>query len=460
MLFVSILKPEIPLHLEGSVQGVEFRIDLFPQLSIDSIQTLLKNSPLPVLLTLRKKSHGGSWQGTEEQREAAIHQLLALEPPFFDLEYDMRPLFLKTAIQKYPKTRLILSSHHFGKEIPDLEKIFHAMQQYPVFGYKIAALSESTHHSLHMLALSQKHPKLSLICMGEKGSFARILGPVVRNGINYAALNDIEKTAPGQLSIAELTNIYRYSSLNPQTDLYGLIGDPVHLSQGHIYHNSFFQQLGLNALYVKMSVAPNELASFLPLAKKFPFKGLSVTMPLKEKIVSFLDQMDDRTAQIGAVNTLLIKNNLILGTNTDGIGALNALEKRGPVRNKNIVLLGAGGAARAIAFEAKQRGAHLTILNRTVERAKQLALSVDGAWGSLTEVPKEYDVLVQCTPDSLPIAASEILPQAIVMDTLYVPRETPLLQAAARLGCPLIFGEEMFQNQAEAQRTFWLGNIS
>lgn len=458
MLFLSITKPELLQALPNQIDGIEIRLDLFPSWDLDLIKTILVQSTHPVMITLRSPSHGGSFSGSEEEREAKLLALLELNPPFIDLEYDMRKDFLEKVLKSYPQTAFILSYHNFENTPEDLEKLLKTMASYPAYQYKIAAQALSTNDALRMLLFGRKHTQVSVICMGEKGEFARVLGSAAGNTINYASLEKKEETAPGQLSVADLVNIYHFPSLNKETTLYGLIGDPILNSQGHLYHNAVFIKNHLNAVYVKMSVKTEELSTFFPLAKKIGFRGLSVTMPLKEAILPFLDNRDEKVQGIGAANTLLFEKEKLLGTNTDGIGALDAIEKREFVRNKIVILIGAGGAAKAIAFEALARGATVWILNRTVSKAKELATILHCHGGSLTDFPSYYDILINCSPDPMPIILSKIRSNALVMDIVYIPRETLFLQEAARLGCRVVYGEEMFLNQAAAQTTFWFGN--
>lgn len=442
MLFACISRPELLKNLEG-VDGVELRLDLFPILDLKQIKQILDQ--YSCILTLRRASQ------SEGEREKKIIELLQLNPPFFDLEWDMRETFLIDVIAKYSKTKFILSYHNFEQTPDDLDGIYRAMVRFPTFGYKIAAMSLSTNDALRMLLLSKKHPNLSTICMGEKGEFARVLGPVFGNQIDYGAVNNQEKVAPGQLCLHDLLTIYRYRSLEKKTALYGLIGDPVDKSQGHIYHNDLFRDKKTNALYVKMGLCPEEISTFFPLAREIGFRGLSVTMPLKEAIVSHIDKPDRNVLGCKASNTLLLKEGCVFGTNTDGVGALDAIEKRGSVDGKKVVIIGAGGASRAIAFEAKKRGAEVWIVNRTKEKGRILAEDLECKFG----FPSFYDILACCTPSNLEIDQKWILEGALVMDITYAPKETPFLLAAKAKGCEIIYGEEMFINQAKLQTKFW-----
>lgn len=457
MLFLSIARPGTTQHLQNKGFAIELRLDLFHRIDIEYVKSFLQDSVCPIMLTVRKISQGGKFQGTESEREALIKRLLALEPPFFDLEYDMSPSFLHEVIKKHPKTKFILSYHNFQETPTDLDGIYRSMQEYAAFSYKIAVMTHSTNDALKRLLFVKEHPKTSAICMGEKGEFARVLGPVAGNLIDYASADSEEQTGPGQLTVSELVDVYHYPSLNRHTSIYGLIGDPVEKSPGHLYHNGVFQKLGLNAVYVKMVVKPEELSEFVPLAIAIGIRGLSVTIPLKEKILPFLDEIEPAAKQIGAVNTLLFKNGQIIGTNTDGLGALDAIEKKTPVRGKKVVLLGAGGAARGIAFEAKVRGADVLILNRTVQRAKELAADLGCEAGGLDEVPNDYDILINCSPDPMPIDPKKISPNTLAMDIVYFPHETDFLKEASLKKCQIIYGEEMFLNQAARQTAFWMG---
>ncbi len=459
MLFVSLSHPDdlqvLKFLPQGHVQGVELRLDRFPEKRIEQVQSYLLSSPCPVMLTLRNRLHGGMFSGSEQERESLIEEFLCLEPEFFDLEYDMDPSFLKKVLGKYQKTKIILSYHNFEETPQDLLEIYEKMAIFPAYGFKLATFAKSTNDALRMLVFSKAHSNVSSICMGEKGQFARVLGPVCGNLIDYACLSKEKETAPGQMSVQDLIQIYRYAKLGPRTKLYGLIGDPVSKSRGHLYHNEAFARRHLDCVYVKMQVSSDELSEFFPLAKKMGFMGLSVTMPLKEEVLPFVREIDASALSIGAINTLIFHQDRLVGANTDGIGALDAIEKKRPIFGKTVVILGAGGAARAIAFEAQKRGAHVCICNRTLQKAQELAQEVGCAFASFSNMPVNYDVLINCTPTLPDIDPKKIVSSALVMDVVYVPKETPFLLMAAKLGCEILYGEEMFFNQAAAQLAKW-----
>ena len=461
MLFVSLqtlqfnVIPETLKKWEFGVDGIELRLDLLPRIDKQEISDFCLRSTLPVLFTLRKQSQGGAFAGTETQRLAILEDLLFLQPAFVDFEYDTDPLFIQRIAQKFPHLRIVISYHDFTHTPLDLSAILSQMQSPFAYSYKIATLAHSTCDALRMLlwVREQKNIRLSGICMGNDGQITRILGPVFGNFIDYAPLE--EETAPGQLTFSELQSIYHYFSLTSSTGVYGLIGDPVENSLSHWTHNALIRERGWNAVYIKMRVTKEELTPFLSLARACGFSGLSVTMPLKEEILSLLEKIDTDASEIQAVNTLFLAKSL-QGYNTDGIGGLDALETKEPVQGKKILVLGAGGAARAIAFEALRRRASVLILNRTFKRAADLARSLGCQAGRWDEFFKQkYDIVINATPHPMPIVADHLIPGTLAMDIKSYPKWTSFLRAAQEKGCSIVFGYEMFVHQAARQFSLW-----
>ncbi len=368
---------------------------------------------------------------------------LGLTPTFLDVSWgDPVP----------ENTRCILSYHNFDSTPENLEEILSEMQKTPAAYYKIATMAHSTLDSLRMLALAKAHPNLIGVCMGKKGEITRILGPLVGVPITYASLKPEWQSAPGQLTARALIDTYRFPTLSPTTALYGLIGDPVDLSISHKTHNALFGHLNCDAVYVKMEIKKEELPLFFPLAKTLGFRGLSVTMPLKEQLLPYLDQYDP----LAAINTVHFSEGQTIGANTDGKGALDALEERGLVKGKTLVILGAGGSSKAIAYEAKKRGARVLILNRTEERAFRMAeeLQVEGGPLSLLE-HRQADIVINATPAGMPIDPAWLRGKELVMDIKTIPKETDFLLAAHSKGCQCVYGYEMFVNQAAYQFDMW-----
>jgi 3-dehydroquinate dehydratase/shikimate dehydrogenase len=465
MLFLTVgsLEEAASFAAHDQIDGIELRLDRFPSLDLRGLRQTL---PLPLLFTFRKKKHGGSFSRSESERLALIEQLFQFQPDYFDLEDDTPSSFLGKMASNYPKAKLILSHHDFEKT-PDLESLFAKMHSPHVYAYKIATFANSTADALRMCKFvkektAQGH-KLSGICMGSNGLATRILGPASGNFIDYTSRNDPQKL--GQVPLDDLQKIYRYKSINPSTQLFALIGDPVSKSPSHLTHNRIFSQHGINAVYLKLPVKTEELPSFFREARLLNFRGMSVTMPHKETSIAFVDQLSPEAQAIGSINTLLFQNGRLIGFNTDGVGALDAMEKKRSVKGKRCVILGAGGTARAIVFEARKRGAQVLILNRTLERAKKAGADLGCEFGSLDEmkVVKErgYDILINATSHSMHsqdslINPEWIIPNTLVMDVAYSPKMTPLLKAAKEKECEVIFGDELFVHQAAHQFALWL----
>lgn len=333
--------------------------------------------------------------------------------------------------------RRIASFHDYEKTPDDLESLFERMRAQSAALYKIATYARTGLDALRMLAFVKKmracgHPLIGL-CMGEEGEATRVLSPIVGNVWNYASVR--QPVASGQLSLQQLHKDFHYDRLTPKTQLYALIGNPVRHSKSVSYHNRLFQQEGTDAVFVKLLLEEEELGPALFLMKQLGFSGACVTTPFKRKILPYLDQIDPEAAEIGAINTLLFTAEGIKGFNTDGKGALDALQDS--VQEKRIAVLGAGGAARAIAFEANNRGAQVTLYTR--ERLKMGPLD-------------PYDIIINATPDPCPINPETLLPGKTLLEITTRFTDTPLIQAAQIKNYKIHLGVEMFQKQAEYQR--------
>lgn len=470
MLCIVIKGPSIEeahqqiLKAHDYADFVELRLDYFTSLDLNAILTLRSHFSIPMIFTLRNQIQGGNYAQSEEMRLADIRKLLTLKPEYFDLENNVPPSFIEEVSSNYPEIKLIYSYHNFEETPPDLDDLYHEMQKTPVFFYKIAVKAQNSLDALRLICWTKNcnDHKLIAISMGQYGQISRILSPLMGCPFTYASLDEDPKSAPGQLSAKTLIEKYHHRFLNPNTAIYGLIGDPVSLSISDITHNHLISFCGLDAVYIKIQVTPSELSDFFQFARQLPIHGLSVTMPLKEHVIPLLDEIDAQALKIGAVNTLIFEKDKILGFNTDGVGALNAIENNCLVRDKHIVIVGAGGAAKAIAYEAHRRGGRVTILNRDDGKAHNIAQNLDCIGMGLDNMAAcaeaGYDILINCTPVPLPIKAEYILSNAIVMDIVTKPMQTIFLTMAKEKGCGVIYGYRMFIEQALGQFTLWFND--
>jgi shikimate dehydrogenase len=261
--------------------------------------------------------------------------------------------------------------------------------------------------------------------------------------------------------------------INGKTRVCAIIGDPVEHSLSPVMHNAAFKELGLNLVYVAFTVTSTELKTAVLGAKSLGLRGLNVTMPHKNAIIHYLDEVDSTAKSIGAVNTVLNNQGKLIGYNTDGSGAMIALQENGVYpEEKKLVLLGAGGAAKAIAYQAAQDVEELVILNRTAEKAKKLAEALKSfdakvKAGTLSsEVLKQElpttDILVNATSagmhpdvDISPVPSDLLHSDLSVMDIIYNPLETKLLKDAKSAGAKVVSGIEMLLYQGAVAFEIW-----
>lgn len=446
---------------------IEIRLDKLLHLNLEIFQTIAQKAPCPLIWTLRKASQGGDFQGTEEERMDLLHALLTLQPTFVDLEGETPASIIQSLQQLSPCTKWIISWHALTDTPLNLEEMYQQLICHQATYYKMVTFAKVTTDALRMVNFALKHnreiSKLCAFCMGELGQVSRILGPVVGHPFTFASLEKGKETATGQLTAQELVETYRFRDINRETQLLGLIGRPVDKSLSHLTHQAVLRHFCFNALYLKFDLQDSELSTFFEEINSWPIRGLSVTMPFKERVLAFLDYPHE----LVACNTLVWTSEGMQGHNTDGIGALKALGFAS-LHGKKIVILGAGGTAKAIAQLAHQQGAQLTILNRTPERAQELASLLQADWGGLDQLShlayKGYDCLIQATSvgmaphiDETPIPVEWIAKEACVLDVISNPPETRLLREIRQRGGQAISGQELFIHQAVAQFVCWFG---
>lgn len=447
---------------------IEIRLDKLTSLNNDSLKVIAQRAICPIIWTLRKASHGGDFQGTEEERFNILRSLLiAFTPAFMDLEADTPKPFIKALQELSPETQWIISWHD-QKETPgDLENLYLQITQHSAAYYKIVTFAQTTTDALRMLNFSSRYNqqgrKLCALCMGALGQSTRLLGPLVGHPFTFAALEKGKETAPGQISAEDLVSTYRFREINQNTKLLGLIGRPVDKSFSHLTHNAVLRQLSINAIYLKFHLEDRELDVFFKEMQSLPIQGLSVTMPFKEKVLAWLEYPHE----LAACNTLVWTSKGLRGYNTDGIGALKALGFSS-LQGVKMVILGAGGTAKAIAQAAQQQGAQLAILNRTVDRAKHIAQPLHAEWGPLQQLPSlmqaGYKCVIQATSvgmapaiEEVPVQSEWIEKDACVLDVISNPPETRLLREMRKKGGRTISGRELFIHQAVEQFVCWFG---
>jgi 3-dehydroquinate dehydratase/shikimate dehydrogenase len=357
-------------------------------------------------------------------------------------------------------SRVLLSVHDF-KGTPALVREMKEADHEGVAAVKIAARANTIADGVRLLGLTRSSGNVVAVPMGEIGLPARILALREGSALAYAPVG--EATAPGQVSLREMMHLYRAHELTQRTRVFGVIGDPVGHSLSPLLHNTGFIARDVDAVYLPFLV--HRLRDFLDAVKPLGIRGFSVTLPHKEKILKYLKDCEPLAAEIGAVNTVLVRSDgSLYGSNTDYVGVLRALEAKMRLRGSRVLVFGAGGSARAAAFALAGAGAQVVICARREQVGKKLAQAVNGEFLGRRKLRSEkFEAIVNATPVGMyphskisPLSARE-LNCRIVMDLIYRPLDTELLKIARKKGITTVSGVEMFLAQGFAQWELWTG---
>ena len=457
-------------HLvENGIGLVELRLD-YLQGEVQ-VKRLLKDRPCPVIVTCRRKSDGGRWEHSEEARLRLLRTAIVEGADYIDLEDDVA-----ATVPRYGATKRIVSHHDFAKTPADLTLLHKRLASMNADIVKIATMANHPTDNLRMLQMvhASKVPTVG-ICMGDIGVPTRILGGRGGAPFTYATFNEERTLAPGQIGWRQMREMYRYDSITPATRIYGVVADPVAHSLSPVVHNAALAAVGIDAVYLPFRVPAEQIDEFILGASRWPLAGLSVTIPHKEAVLRHATQVDDLVKSIGAANTLSFSAGGISAFNTDATAAVESLmaalqgeeASSGDAAKgmKTALVLGAGGAARAVAFGLKQRGIEVTLASRTLDRAKKIATEVGCKavdWAARHRMP--YDCVVNATPlgmhpnvDESPYEKEHLRPYMVVFDTVYNPENTLLIKEARSVGCRIVTGVEMFVRQASIQYRIWNG---
>ena len=496
---------------------VEFRVDELFSGGDDEVRGILKlvaQSPLPCILTCRAKEEGGHYDGDEMARVSMYERLGTAGAGGAKLERESPPRYIDIELEAYVRsanvkqkvnlavdhpgqqrdlaTSLILSNHDFNGRPADLSRRIARMRaEVAAKVIKFAFRCRSLRDNLEIFEMLAERDRPTIVLgMGEFGLMSRVLAPTFGGFLTFAALKAGAGTAPGQPTVRELLDLYRFRSIRPSTGVYGVIGWPVGHSKSPLVHNAVFEQVGFDGVYLPLPVAGEGEDSYVSFKatvgslvddERLTFRGASVTLPHKENLVRLarergweLDALSDVT---GSANTLVVDRETqgparrVRVMNTDIRAAVEPLkEALGGLAGRRVALLGAGGVARGIAHGLVAAGADVTVFNRTRDRALALANGIHGVhvgeWSTRSE--GNFDAYVNATtlgmkggpaPQESPIGAFADANDrnVVAMDTVYNPPRTPLLTAAASKGWKVIDGVTMFVRQASEQSEAWTG---
>ena len=487
----------------------DFLVHLSVGLALQVISAAKRLSPsLPVIVTCRDYHQGGALRHSNQLRTDVLTAAVRAGAEFVDVEYDN---FISTAIQGKislalsdgANTRLILSAHNFQTKFKNITKFYWEIVN--AFTGAIPKLVYSAHHindCFDILDLMRdRKSDVIAFCMDEPGFITRIIAKKLGVFLTFASIEEKTATAPGQPTIAQLKNIFRWDSINADTELYGIIGSPIAHSLSPAIHNACFTEQGLNKVYLPLLVAGGQAPSTLRLDSGqassgqaefnafmdnilsrpwLDFRGFSVTIPHKENALNYVKEkggfIDPLAEKIGAVNTIVVDpratsdERRVTAFNTDCPAALDTITSslgidRAGLKKIPVVVIGAGGVARAIVAGLADAKAKVKIYNRTVERAKRLAHDFKCDYAGLDDLRKlKATLVINCTSigmspntDASPVDAKFLNKDMAVFDTVYNPVETLLLKQAKQLGCKTIPGLDMFVSQAAEQFKLFTG---
>lgn len=418
--------------------------------------------PRAVLIaTCRRRQGGGLYNGSLQEQIQILARAARSGCGWCDVEIETAKRIAGADLRlALSPARIIVSHHDFGGMPRSPAGIIRRLERMGGEVVKIAAQCHSVLDSARVCEPAEGRSDVIAIPMGELGLAGRVLSLRAGSALAYGAVE--QTTAPGQLSLDAMTDLYRAAQITRRTRVYGVIGDPIGHSFSPLLHNTAFRARKFDAVLVPFLV--RNLGDFLAAARAFRVAGFAVTIPHKETILRYLDDCDPLAARIGAVNTVVGRGGgRWYGYNTDYVGVLRSLEQRMSLAGSRVLLFGAGGAARAAAFALAQAGSIVCLAARRPERARALARSVGAQVVERADLRREFfDAIVNCTPvgmhpsGGLPLRSAE-LNCRIVMDMVYRPRETELLRLARRKGIEVISGLEMFAAQGFAQYEIWTG---
>jgi len=457
---------------------IELRLDCFsadtlPQV-IAELQARIAQISKPLIVTFRPREQGGRRDLTLLDRQnfwRSLPQGIVHAMAFADFELDLAESFAEAT--PIPWSKVICSWHNIEETPAGLLEIYDRIAGTSAAVVKIATQANRIGDCLGLFELIERKSAVKpviVLGMGMPGLMTRILALSMGAMLTFGALRRGAESASGQPTVNELKDLYRVEQLTRESEILGVIGKPIGHSRSPLMHNAVLKALGRNGVYLPFEVdsAADFVRDFVrPAGRKIDWRlrGLSVTIPHKLAIIPHLDLIDLTAQRIGAVNTVVIEGDRLLGYNTDVIGAMKPLDELIDLKGARAAVIGAGGSARAICYGLSERGAETTVYARDLSKARLLADEFKTRAGTIDGFDGQTDLVINCTPIGMrghsegqtPVRAERLSGVKLVYDLVYNPEETALLREARAAGCRTLGGVAMLVGQAAEQFRLWTG---
>lgn len=449
---------------------LEFRLDYLPNplTALPKLkQFLSERSEVTAIATCRRAATGGKFKGTIAAELEVLEKAANAGFHLVDVELQTAEAMKKGQLDKLRAhgAALIISYHDFAAT-KDLDGIFERIQPFQPEFVKVVSTAKHLSDNVTMMRFLERTRDLASvvgIVMGDQGIISRVLGLRAGSVFTFAAATVGEETGPGQIAVRTLNETYRIDQLDAATKVYGVAGNPIKHSLSPLMMNTAFRRETVNAVFLALQA--NKLSDLLTLVREVPISGLAVTMPLKEEILKHLERTDPLSGKVGACNTVVRSaEGKLYGFNTDVAAVVRPLERRLALKGAKILVMGAGGAARAAVFGLKEKGAEVFVMNRTPETAQKLARQAKAKTFKRQQLAKaSFDAIINATPAGMhgvkpqSILEPKEINARLVFDLVYNPLETPLIRMAREKGIPVITGVEMFVHQGARQFEIWTG---
>jgi len=447
---------------------VELRLDGLSDLGPETIRHLAKAVGDRAIATMRSQSQGGAPLEGRVERFTLMKEICGQRFAYADLELeeDDEGLDALARVASRLGTKVIVS-HHFA-EAADLHRVTETIEACAARGdvAKVVVPVRDLSSAIQLVDLARartgRSRPLILIGTGAAGMVTRALADSIGEEIQYASWG--RAASPGQFPLATAARLRGHEPI-----ILGLVGHPLEHSISPAIHEAALAALDLPGVYLPFDISLNSLDGFLLAIDRLRIRGFNVTHPLKEAVAQQVDELDADAGRLGVVNTVVVEGGWTSGHNTDAYGFRISLRSIGlRVGQRSALVVGAGGAAKAVVHVLLREGASVQVTNRTIARADALADSFDEPVDviAMTDLERRgpWDVLVNATPvgmngvvSRLPVPEAVVAQAGFIYDLVYNPTATPLLQAARRLSRPGTSGLDMLLHQAAKAFELWIG---